>query len=277
MATITGVLGFPDASVMMFEDGGFVVAVVDPIHSASVRFRAEPPERGRLPEAWIAMIARIEAEPMAFQAAMVGLATFTRSGAEKAAEASPFGPQEGAKAKPCWDFLAAQRDARSLGIAVWTLAHHAQVEARMLAAATLAAFPEHDIAWWALADALRDANDLVKGTSQQALHYLAREHARSVDWGPAAPALRAVLDGTNLGAVPALARALLLTHVDPALAAPLLAGGGRGLLVYAPCERETLGGPVRSLLARLAGADHGKDAGRWKEWIAALAPADGPR
>ena len=41
--------------------------------------------------------------------------------------------------------------------------------------------PDHDLAWWALAEGLRDPDDRVKATSQQALQHFTRECARKTD------------------------------------------------------------------------------------------------
>jgi hypothetical protein len=214
MATLTGTLGYPAASVMLLQDG-MVVAVVDPAHKDRIRYRAAPTGSGPLPASWRSAAEFAGKEPMSFQAAVIGFAKRQKDGVEAAVADSPFGADEAGKAKQVWDFLDTQTSLGARDIAAWTLANHAQPEARMLAAAVLMSFPDHDLTWWSLAEGLRDPNERVQGTSQQALQYLTRERAREVDWSPAVPALRAVLDGTHLGAVPGLARMLVATKVAP--------------------------------------------------------------
>jgi hypothetical protein len=269
MATLTGTLGYAAASVMLLQDG-MVVAVIDAAHKDRIRHRATPSGAGPLPESWRAAVELASKEPMAFQAAVVGFAKLQKDGVDAAVAECPFGAEEGAKARPLWAFMGEQMDSGSRDLAAWTLANHAQPEARMVAAAVLMKHPDHDLTWWSLAEGLRDSNERVQGTSQQALQYLTRERARRVDWSPAVPALRAVLDGTHLGAVPGLARMLVATKVAPELAGALLAGAGQGLLLYSPCTRAALGDPVRSLLSRLSGKDHGQDIASWKTWVASL-------
>jgi hypothetical protein len=241
MATLTGTLGYPAASVMLFQDG-MVVAVLDPAQKDRIRYRAVPPGSGPLPASWRSAAEFATKEPMAFQAAVVGFAKLQKDGIEAAVADSPFGADEAAKAKQVWDFLGTQSNPGSRDIAAWTLANHAQPEARMLAAAVLMSFPEHDLTWWSLAEGLRDPNERVQGTCQQALQYLTRERAREVDWSPAVPALRAVLDGTHLGAVPGLARTLVATKVAPELAGALLAGAGSGVARLRAVHARSAGG-----------------------------------
>jgi hypothetical protein len=270
MGPIKERLGFPDALVSMCEDGGYVVAVVDPVHKSGVQWRPLPVGPGRLPADWTATATLAETEAMGFQAAMIGWAQFKKDGAEKAAAESVLGAEDGAKARPFWEFVAKQESPAACDLAVWTLGHDARAGARMLAAAVLLNFHQRDVAWWSLVDGLRDAEDRVKSSCTQALQIFRRDHARTVDWGPAAPSLRTVLNGTNLGAVCPVARLLLATGVRPELAAAIVGGAGEGLLVFVPSARDVFASPAHDLLQRLTAEDHKKDVARWRQCLATL-------
>ncbi|HYC78079.1 MAG TPA: hypothetical protein VEI02_10665, partial [Planctomycetota bacterium] len=137
-------------------------------------------------------------------------------------------------------------------------------------AVALLNFHARDVAWWALVDGLRDGDDRVTTACVQTLQTLARDHARNVEWGPAAPSLRAVLSGTNLGAVAPLARALLATGVRADLGPDVVGGAGEGLLVFVPSARESFATPARDLLRRFTGDDQGIDVARWRARLATL-------
>ena len=95
--------------------------------------------------------------------------------------------------------------------------------------------------------------------------------ARPVDWTPAVPALRALLDGTNLFAHTQLMETLAATRVSPELA-PRLLGGGGGAIVLAkvgaldPRARTA----AHRVLTQLAGRDLGDDPAAWQRWVATL-------
>jgi hypothetical protein len=270
MGPIKERLGFPDAHVAMLEDGSYLVAVVDPAHKKCVQWRPTPAGSGRLPAGWSAPMALAENDFMAFQAAALGWTLFRKEGADKAAAESLLGPEEGEKARPIWEFIASQRGPEACDTAVWTLGHDARAGARMLAAAVLLNFHERDVAWWSLADGLRDSEDRVKGACQQVLQIFGRDHARSVDWGPAVPALRAVLDGTHLDAVVSLAKVLLATGIRADLGSALVGEAGEGLLVFVPSTKDSFAAPAHDLLQRLTGEDHRKDVVRWRRCLTAI-------
>jgi hypothetical protein len=111
----------------------------------------------------------------------------------------------------------------------------------------------------------------VRATAAEVLQALGAGGTRRVDWAPALPTLRALLDGTNLFAHNRVLDVLAATRIEPALAPPLLAGG-RGELVLAklqalwPAERRA----ARRLLVQLAGRDLGDDVSAWMTWVRAL-------
>ena len=140
---------------------------------------------------------------------------------------------------------------------------------RVAGVVLLANFATADSTWWTLADALRDPSGVVSGTARQVLSALRRGAARRVDWAPAANTVRAILDGTNLFAHSEMMEVLATTHVDPALAGPLLKGGHivlAKLRSQGTDERQA----ARRFLVQVARRDLGGDPAAWDDWLGRL-------
>jgi hypothetical protein len=155
------------------------------------------------------------------------------------------------------------------------VAQHGDPAHRSLAAAILMNFPDSDLTWWLLADAQRDPHGNVHSTATQALGVLAKHRPRAVDWGPAAPTLRALLAGTNSSAYLPTLDLLVATKVSPELAPVLLAESDL-LRAYLKAEH----GPSRAkaeAFARHLAAKDVKDAAGWGAWLDRFRPkAEGP-
>jgi hypothetical protein len=273
-ATLKEDLGFAEAAVLLFGNPPVtVVAVVEREHAARVRYKAAPEGTGFVPAGWEAGAALVEKEGMAFQAAVVQFPLVLAKDADAgaAALAGSWEAEDIQRARAIWIMLRERSTPADCTRALWCLDHDAHVPVRQLAAAVLMNFHRDDAAWWALADGLRDSDDRVKMTCQQALAALAKHVARPVDWKPAVPAVRAVLDGTNLTAFGALARALVATGVAPELAPDLLAGAGHALLVHANADRESLREGAVAVLERLRGKKLSGDES-WAQWVGKLEP-----
>jgi hypothetical protein len=155
-------------------------------------------------------------------------------------------------------------------MALATLARDGNWRNRVVAAVLLSNFAQSDSAWWALADALRDPMGVVSGTAAQVLAHLPNAASHTVDWAPATPTLRAILDGTNLFAHNEMMEVLAATRVDPALARPLLGGGGFLVLAKLGAQGQVERQAAHRFLVQIAGRDLGDDPAPWRTWVKGL-------
>ena len=141
---------------------------------------------------------------------------------------------------------------------------------RATAALILANFGARDDTWWALTDALRESDGMVKSVAAHVLQSLDERSPRAVRWGPAATGIHAILDGTSLFELPQLIAVLTRTGAGPAYARPFLRGGGEMLLAYLGSANPMLSSTSHQLLVQLRGNDLGAAVGPWRAWIAGL-------
>jgi hypothetical protein len=167
-----------------------------------------------------------------------------------------------------WAYLDAHRSADDWHRALGALRSDGLYANRMVAAVTLINFADRDSTWWALVEALRDPHESVRSIAQTVLQQLA---VRPVDWIPAAPSLRALLGGTNVGVTQTLMTILGRTEISPTLARPLL-GRGNGGWVMAHVRAGTPFDPpaARALLVQLHGGPDLGPADAWARWLATL-------
>jgi hypothetical protein len=269
-AILRGTLHFADAAAEYY-DGGLnektyvTVTVVEPQDSALIHYRA--PYRDSLPDrrAWAPIREAFEKHTQAFQYGVQRPAVLL-------ADAPLTGMDTVANEVRAMRALV-RRDHRPAThrAALATLRSDGNANNRLAAVVVLSQFAAFDSTWWALAEGLRDPDNMVRATSTQVLGMLTQVAARPVDWTPAVPALRALLDGTNLFAHTQLMETLAATRVSPELA-PRLLGGGGGAIVLAkvgaldPRARTA----AHRLLTQLAGRDLGDDPAAWQRWVAAL-------
>lgn len=126
-------------------------------------------------------------------------------------------------------------------------------------------------AWRALVSALRDPTPMVWATADQVLAgVLKQDRLPTIGWGPSIGELRTFLDGTNLYVYERVLEVLTATRVSPALATPLLRGGGQLLLAKLSSSYPQAQHHVRAFLVQIAGRDLGSDPLAWQAWIGEL-------
>ena len=265
-------LKFADASVVYYTTTisdkptkpYMAVTVVEPQDSGLIRYRG--PFRDSLParRTWAPIRAVFEKHNMAFQQA-VQRPGFLSSDAPLSKADSALAP-----ALPLRRYLRAHRTPKDRQLALATLAGDGNWANRVAAVALLANFSGSDSAWWALTDALRDPVGQVSGTAAQVLATLIHGAPRPVNWAPATQTLRAILDGTNLFAHNQLMEVLAATEVDPALARPLLKGGGYLVLAKLGSQGMAERQAARRFLVQIAGHDLGDAPAVWQEWLRGL-------
>jgi hypothetical protein len=241
-----------------------VVTVVEPQDSGLVRYRG--PFRDSLPDrpTWAPVREAFDKHNTAFQRA-VQRPGFLSSDAPLAEADSALRP-----ALPLRGFLRANNTSSDRRLALTTLASDGNRRNRLAAVVLLVNFASNDSAWWALADALRDPEARVIGTANQVLSALRRGAPRRVNWAPASRTIRAILDGTSLVAHNDMMELLAATRVDPALARPLLKGGGHLVLAKLRSQGIAEQQAARQFLVQVAGRDLGDDPAVWEEWLRRL-------
>ncbi|MGB7213330.1 MAG: hypothetical protein WBC97_11975, partial [Gemmatimonadales bacterium] len=151
-----------------------------------------------------------------------------------------------------------------------TLLADPNVYDRMAAAAVLGNFAANDSTWWAVVAAMREREGGARDAADATLYTLGNTVSHDVDWAPAAADLHALLDGTNLPQLTMVMTQLSATGVGPALAKPLLQGGGHGVLMYAAARQPIVHAVAIRFLRLVSGKDFGDDVGKWQAWIEGL-------
>lgn len=267
--------GFADIAIALFvgDDGKSaytVVTVVEKEDAARVRYRPVPPEADAVAiPGWANGLAAAR-DRMLLDAAVQTYGHFLGGRLDKARDVAKHFERDPAQVAAVWEFLKARAKPADRDLAAWAVAQHGDPAHRCLAAAILMNFPDSDLTWWLLADAQRDPNGMVHSAATQALTVLAKHRARAVDWGPAAPTLRAILAGTNPFAYLPTLDLLVATKASPDLAPVLLAESD---LLRAHLKAEH--GPSRAgaeAFVRHLGAKDVKDAAGWGAWLDRFRP-----
>lgn len=268
-------LGMADACVMYHMDGGetrIVVSVVEPQHSARVRYLAAPNGQSPLVPAWRELSEAVADQGLAPQVALLHYGEFVASGRE-AALAAVGSRVESAQVESIWQILAGFRKDADFDRAVWALGRDPNARSRACAAAILMNFGARDLAWWSLVRGLRDDAAAVRSACSQALLSLTRARPRTVDWAPATDSLRALLGGTNLFAFYHLLDMLVTTGVSPDLASALLADNDSMVLGYLGAQHDQERQRAHAFLVAMRGEDLGGAPEDWRAWLDALPEA----
>lgn len=167
-----------------------------------------------------------------------------------------------------WQFLDAHRSADDWRDALKTLRTDGAYPNRMMAVAVLSNFSDRDSTWWALADALRDPQEVVRLAAEVVLSGFS---PRYVPWSATTESLRALVGGTNVMASERVFTMLSQTKVDPKLARVLLRGNGVWILSHFAAENPNARSAARAALVQLhGGRDLGPARTEWARWIAGL-------
>jgi hypothetical protein len=271
-AILRSKLHFADASVNVFMNFPnmktkqyVAITVVEPQDSSRIHYK--PFKYDSLPARaeWAAAFATMKT-PEVTQRAVQSAAFFAQT--MPGDDSIRFAPAAALR-----DVVLRHRGAADLAAARQTLATDPAHANRVIAAIILGSFPDHDEAWWALVDAVRDPVGMVSATSSQVLGMMTRSAPRAVDWTPMATSLRYILDGTNLFGFDQTARTLAATSVTPSLAKALLADGGDIVRAKLRSAAPDVRDGVAALLAELSGLPASSDAIAFERWMASLGAA----
>ncbi len=250
-----------------------IIRLVEPQDSGRIVWRAEPRDSGRVQMAWrdLALVLGDSAMTYFHEGEMEPLqvyGNFLQLGSDSALKKIAFMPWNRARTLLFWKVLKRHNAAKDRDLAIRVLQQDGNRRNRMMAAAILANFPNEDVSWRALADAVRDSYTGVNRAAIMSLQSLANSFARPVDWAPSAHGIRAILDGTNIAEFMSFTRVLVQTSVAPALAPTLLKGGGELIVAHADANDRRSHELAIALLTRLSGRPAiGTD---WRTWIGSL-------
>jgi hypothetical protein len=261
-------LGFADAASTRFLDGPstyIVVSVVEPQDSARVRHRILPQDTIPVRREWAEAADVARRWPGFFQVAVLEYA------AARPGRQPRFPPgADSAAVHRVWRFLRNHRGPRDFVHAADAISRDSSLYNRVVAAAILANFTHRDSAWWLLVDALRETEGPVRAIAGTVLASAAWAQPRKVDWGPAEPAIHAILDGTGLFELRNVMNWLPTMGADSRWNAEFLAGGGEMVLAYLQAEHAPTRESAHQFLVAMRGADLGTEVEPWRAWIASL-------
>lgn len=274
-AAVLKELGFVSASALLSEgpDGTqrTIVTVVEPDRADRILLRI--PEGDSLPNAreWQRGIEIFSEHNRAFQPAIQWRGLLLQQDTTSIAELLQFAGGRAAQIQAFWRFLDQHRNQADLEKALYTLAVDRNGTNAAVAAAILTNFPDEPRAWWALLDAQRDSREYVAATASQAMRGLRMAGPREIDWTPAAHAIRALLDGTNVFVLEGMLDVLASTGVKPELAPALLRDGGADLvLARLRAADEGTRTTAHTFLVQISGTDYGEDPVAWAAWVDSL-------
>lgn len=269
-AALRYTLGFADAGSDRYDDGGpgyVVVSVVEPQDSARVRHRNMPQDTTTVRREWAEAADVARRWPGFFQVAVLEYA------AERPGKEPRFPPgADSALVHRVWRFLRNHRSPRDFVQAADAISRDSSLYNRVVAAAILANFTDRDSAWWLLVDALRETDGPVRIIAATVLASAAWAQPRNVDWGPAAPAIHAILNGTAVFELRNVMNWLPTMGADSRWSADFLAGGGEMVLSYLQAEHPPTRESAHRFLVAMRGADLGPEVEPWRAWIASLSP-----
>lgn len=267
-AAILTQLGFPSATSDQYVDERgeeyAVVSVVEPEDSARISFRPEPRDSSAERRGWEAGTRMIHTRPRGFQAAVRGYAAYRAGDSAGVRTELRRAGRDSADVPKLWAFLDRHRSEADERRAMRVVAHDANVANRVVAETILGNFDGNDRVWWTLIDLQRSRSAAVAATAGQVLASMAQRSRRSVPWGPAAPAIRSLLAGTNVYLFTPTLGLLRATAITPALAKPIVGGGnGELLLAHLAAHQPHVRDAAHVFLVQLAGTDLGYDVDAW--------------
>jgi hypothetical protein len=264
-------IGFPDASVRRYmdKDGKFysVVTVVEPEYAKFVKYRDIPSDSLKDVPDWIEGIEIFKNNPMEFQ---IGLAIYKSNQISKDI-ADFLKDLDEQKIKGFWQFISVKNQEQDKDLAIWILNNDGNYLNRVIASAILINFPESDLVWWTLADALRDQDARVSSTTESVLEYFSTNRPRNVRWEPAINTLFYLINGTNLFAFNTVLTVLSNTKISEKLI-PKLFSQTNGYLVlsYLKANHELEKNIAHKFLVNTTGKDFGYDIVKWENYLVNL-------
>ena len=167
-------------------------------------------------------------------------------------------------------FLREHRTANGYATAVNVLQHSQNRNDRRIAMLIIMPFVQDTVTWQTLFNALLERDSGIRLDAAKSLGVLAQAGHRPPTWSSIAPAVHAILNGTNPGELHTIVAVLRTLKVGPEQGRLFLNGGGYMLLAYAGAKHPSFHQPALHLLRLLSGEDYGADLSRWAGWVTSL-------
>jgi len=273
MADLKDRLGFAGSWVSMDisqKPPYVLVAVVEPQFASRIHYKASPGASRPAAARWSVLSEIYKSYPNEFSSAVQLYGFFIEN---SNFDLSPYFDSETITVvKKFWQNLSQLNTEEDKKLAFITIDQDGDYANRILALAVLGNFLDSDATWQVIVDSFRDQNERVAAAATGVLVNMAEKKYKNkaVDWTEAAPALRALLDGTNTFAFMPIVKILTATKVSPKLAGPLLKGGGSLVIDFLNAQRQSEKEAAHGLLVQLAGKDFGFDSSIWEAWIKSL-------
>jgi hypothetical protein len=265
-ADLKSKLGFADASVTLDSENGkmyTIITVVEPSRVQQVQYKPKPTGSVAIPDSWSSLTRLVETRGILNEILDYG-STFKNS--IKTEKPLLAGADTG-----WWKLLQERRTKEDFQTALRVLTEDKEFKNRSTAALILTNFHDKDAAWLALKEGVRDKDGRVNSAALQGLITLTKYVPRKIDWSPATPSIRHILNGTNLFALPHVIKTLQKTKASRKLAKNLFKkDGGRMLLVYLKARNEERKSLSQNLLMQMSGKNFGSDTERWEHWLEAF-------
>ena len=252
--------GDPVRHVMM-------IKLVEPEDRARVQWRAVRHDSARLvrPEYAPIVVGATDTSGALWPGRIVSpLSLYSTDSAQRELVLANAPPQRRDDAHRLWGFLDAHRGEADWRRATHVLASDPSYANRVVAVTILSGFADRDSSWYALVEALRDPNELVRIAATVVLNSYPR---RVIDWAPEAQTLRYLLGGTNVEASEQVFSLLAFSGVRPALAPALVRDNMQWIGMHLRSSNAPSARAARELLTQLnAGRDLGADPAEWMRW-----------
>ncbi len=264
-------LGFPSALSLgtVSEDGRpmTLVIVVEPQDSLLVRRLPKPSRSGIRPRTWDEGYRILRESNGGFQTGTQSFGIYATGDTLRERLVMSLRPRDSAAVRSLWRFFDINRNAVAAKMARRVLLGDSTFEDRILAAAILGAQRGRTEAWYALIKGLRDEDERVAATSEQALKSLSTGVVSSIDWRPARSDLRALIGGTNVFALSTTLSALTRTKINPNLARALLRNNGVLVFDLLASHSTEPQQAAHDFLTLAAGKDLGMSRDVWIRWL----------
>ncbi len=263
-------IGFPDASIMRYydEDGKFysVVTIIEREYSKFVKYKNPLQYTLSTKKQWGKAIGIYNNNPIEFQ---IGLLKYKSDIVETNFDKQKILKDLNKKVViELWNFLKNRDRERDKDMAIWILNNDGNYLNRIIASMILINFPESDLVWWSLIDALRDPVGRVCSTSELVLKYFISNNRRKINWQPAVKSLNYLINGTNPFVFSTILKIISETDVSENIIKYLFRESkGYLVLSYLKAQHEKERAIAYDFLKKIFKKDFGNNVEKWEKYI----------
>ncbi|WP_456408852.1 hypothetical protein [Caldithrix abyssi] len=260
--------GFPEASLFKYswKNGKMysVITIVEPEYARFVKYKTFTDSISEELPQWKGLIDIYRRNPFEMQLAL----NFWQKDLNALKESKFTEALSSDRIRLIQSKIASYNTQKDKELAIWILNNDPLWINRAMAAVVLINFPQSDLVWWSLMDALRDANARVSSMAISVLNHFSQFHPEPVTWSPLSATLYYLLNGTNLFAFPTVLRVLTKTNFSDSLLVPLISQTeGYLIFAYLKANNEKERQLAYEFLVSATGKDFGYDGRKWWEYL----------